>query len=1086
MYLSVEKLLVSLLLCSMMSLDNHRCISTTDGVPGVEDSTAMFGRPISYSRHTLYTYRRSVGGLKSTFIDRLAECGLLRYRGSRGGQATRARRIARLKSKQPEVNNSVEIPAFTSVNSGTGYIPTIIGNRIEDKRYLLRVSPHHGHSLGMLDVFLVKPHWSCPNILNSNHRSITSKVVEPSTVQHATVYNQCNRQRVLRHINCRTVPSDSASTDSSHSTLNAASLNVPSMYVLNTSSLAKPYAVEQLSADINSYNSDVAIISETHFKSRHLVSAVSIPGYTLMRRDRIGKRCGGVAIYVRESYYAHTWVPSADDRKFELLWARVGASFFGAIYHPPRTTAYTSEALLSFIESCVEEITRDHPAASIFLAGDFNTLPDDDITERTGLSQIVRQPTRGGHILDRIYESCPTYSTVRVVNSVVKTDHRAVVAYKDLCSAMSVKVTSKRSYRRRTPTQNALFLQYIASTGIDNLQPVSDTQQQFDAFYVTALQLLDQFYPERVITTTSRDPDYVTPEIKALLRRKNRLMRAGRVEEAAAVAKKIGDIIKRRCKSRLSNINGRVDPKKMWAEVRKLTGNKQAVPVTDGFTADSFNQHYTRISTDSDYLEPRPKQSVNQTQADCLYITEWHMFKILDGLHHTSTGLDKLPAWFLRLGAPVFSEQLARLFNLSIYTSTVPQQWKRAVIRPVPKIGTAGSHTDFRPICITPVLTRIMEKSIVRHFLYPAFNQPPVSFSLNDQFAFRPTGSTTAALVFLLHTVTQMLNTNSYVTVIATDFSKAFDTVRHVTLLEKLAALDLPDQVYNWLVNFFCGRTQCTTFNDSTSVLQEISASIVQGSAIGPACYVINASDLKAVNAGNVLCKYADDTYIIIPACNVDTRNAELENVEKWAKLNNLTLNRAKSAEMVLHDSRRKRKPVLPSLLADVKRVQALKVLGVTMNHNLSVSDHVTNVIRSSAQTVHALRLLRAHGMADPSLHIVFRAVIVAKLTYAASAWWGFASASDRSRLEAVLRRGKRSGLCPVDVTTVADLVGRTDDDLFEKAQHPHHVLNNLLPKETVSNYEFRHRRHNLELINKSTHLADSDFIIRMLYKDMY
>ena len=47
-------------------------------------------------------------------------------------------------------------------------------------------------------------------------------------------------------------------------------------------------------------------------------------------------------------------------------------------------------------------------------------------------------------------------------------------------------------------------------------------------------------------------------------------------------------------------------------------------------------------------------------------------------------------------------------------------------------------------------------------------------------------------------------------------------------------------------------------------------------------------------------------------------------------------------------------------------------------------------------------------------------------------------------------------------------------------------IMNNLLPKETVSNYEFRHRRHNLELINKSTHLADSDFIIRMLYKDMY
>ena len=74
---------------------------------------------------------------------------------------------------------------------------------------------------------------------------------------------------------------------------------------------------------------------------------------------------------------------------------------------------------------------------------------------------------------------------------------------------------------------------------------------------------------------------------------------------------------------------------------------------------------------------------------------------------------------------------------------------------------------------------------------------------------------------FLLHTVTQMLNTNSHVIVIATDFSKAFDTVRHVSLLEKFAALDVPDYVYNWLVDFFSGRTQCTTFHNVTSELHE-------------------------------------------------------------------------------------------------------------------------------------------------------------------------------------------------------------------------------------------------------------------------
>ena len=95
-----------------------------------------------------------------------------------------------------------------------------------------------------------------------------------------------------------------------------------------------------------------------------------------------------------------------------------------------------------------------------------------------------------------------------------------------------------------------------------------------------------------------------------------------------------------------------------------------------------------------------------------------------------------------------------------------------------------------------------------------------------------------------------------------------------------------------------------------------------------------------------------------------------------------------KCAEMVIHNSRRKCQVVMPHLLPDVARVQSMKVLSVTINCNLSVLDHVNNIIRSSAQTIHALRILRAHGMADSSLHVVYRAVVVARLTYAASAWW--------------------------------------------------------------------------------------------------
>ena len=101
-------------------------------------------------------------------------------------------------------------------------------------------------------------------------------------------------------------------------------------------------------------------------------------------------------------------------------------------------------------------------------------------------------------------------------------------------------------------------------------------------------------------------------------------------------------------------------------------------------------------------------------------------------------------------------------------------------------------------------------------FLYTAFRQPIMESAIAEQYVFRPTGSTTAALISLLHTVTQMLNTNSYVIVIAMDFSKAFDTVRHVTFLEKMANFDLPDHVFNWLVSFFTERQQCTLHSISS------------------------------------------------------------------------------------------------------------------------------------------------------------------------------------------------------------------------------------------------------------------------------
>jgi len=90
-----------------------------------------------------------------------------------------------------------------------------------------------------------------------------------------------------------------------------------------------------------------------------------------------------------------------------------------------------------------------------------------------------------------------------------------------------------------------------------------------------------------------------------------------------------------------------------------------------------------------------------------------------------------------------------------------------------------------------------MERTVVSEFIYPALQAPPASLSFADQFAFRPTGSSTAAIISFLNSVTKLLYNSPYVIVISLDSSKAFDGVWHSTLMQNVAVLDIPDNVYN-------------------------------------------------------------------------------------------------------------------------------------------------------------------------------------------------------------------------------------------------------------------------------------------------
>jgi len=186
------------------------------------------------------------------------------------------------------------------------------------------------------------------------------------------------------------------------------------------------------------------------------------------------------------------------------------------------------------------------------------------------------------------------------------------------------------------------------------------------------------------------------------------------------------------------------------------------------------------------------------------------------------------------------------------------------------------------------------------------------------------------------------------------DFSTAYYSIRHSTLFDKLVRLYIPDHVYNWLVYYFQGYSNCTKYENNTSAFADISASIIQRPAIAPASYVVHASDLVSVIAGNSLCDYADDTYVIIPASNHLSRCDELDNIETWANHNNLHLNGAKCVKTVFSQTMHRCTIHPTAPLPDITGVSTIKILGVTVSNKLSVSDHISYVIRSCAHSLHA------------------------------------------------------------------------------------------------------------------------------------
>lgn len=318
-------------------------------------------------------------------------------------------------------------------------------------------------------------------------------------------------------------------------------------------------------------------------------------------------------------------------------------------------------------------------------------------------------------------------------------------------------------------------------------------------------------------------------------------------------------------------------------------------------------------------------------------------------------------------------------------SSVFPSPWKMSYITPVPKIKNPSVPSDFRPISLLCVLSKILERIVLAdltQYLQRAALTDPY------QFGFVTGGSTQAALIKVVDAMRLAIDRREVTVLVLFDFSKAFDTVDHLKLVEKLARLNLSRSTLHWFWSYLTGRSQAVRTSHGLSNWLPVTSRVPQGSVLGPALFSIFAADLNDVVKNSSIVKYADDLQIYahcqaehIAEC-VALINEDVSCISDWADSNFLRLNPAKTQAMILGSARivnRLEQSVLPQVKVRndlVPYVNVAKNLGLLITPPLNWREQVTSICNRVFKTLYQLK---ANGQA---LTADLRRLLVAALIF--------------------------------------------------------------------------------------------------------
>ena len=375
--------------------------------------------------------------------------------------------------------------------------------------------------------------------------------------------------------------------------------------------------------------------------------------------------------------------------------------------------------------------------------------------------------------------------------------------------------------------------------------------------------------------------------------------------------------------------------------------DKNGLPITnDQAKANAFNDYFLSVGTADNNIMPSCQDVTLCSVLDNIDVSQTDVIRSINRLKtNSSSGPDGLPPILFKRLKHCLSRPLALIYNQLFSVGAVPTDWRTAHIVPVFKKGMAGDMANYRPISLTCVPSKILERIVTKKILDHLYSN---NILCPAQHGFLRRRSTCTNLLECLNDWTVCVQSRQQVAIVYIDFAKAFDVVSHKKLFARLHAYGVRGPVLLWIQNFFAERTHQTKIGPHLSDTATLISGVIQGSGVGPLMFLVYINELATVleKYGIKIKLFADDVKLYVQILNdihVVQLQQAIDALVNWATEWQLSISVNKCS--VLNVGRVTHITNLNIDGTALPVVSSVRDLGILVSHDLSPTLHISSIV---------------------------------------------------------------------------------------------------------------------------------------------